>query len=220
MRRATRRDLLNVIHRYYLDAISRRPPAELRTTLARGLLVGGHCFGPLGPVHNIIVNSIWYADAFPLRGGGADTEDDDEEVRAILPTDGIFRICHRSLQGLVASLRHYYPSLSTDDALYQLMNADADLSAAVALANGTTRSSTLQAMASQNLVAFHLAAEAAQHPNSTTFAHFASSVLPTVSAQHDIPSFLSSTVSFQLGGSTTSPLCYCRDCRMNLLSHH
>ncbi|KAG2603458.1 uncharacterized protein LOC120709325 [Panicum virgatum] len=184
-----RRDLLTVIHRYYLDAISRLPPAELRTTLARGLLVGGHCFGLLGPVHNIIVNSIWYAAAFPLRGGAA-TDTEDDEVRAILATDGIVRICRRSLQGLVASLRHYCPSLSTADALYQLMNADADLSAAVALANGTTRSSALRAMASQNLVAFHLAAEAAQHPNPTTLAHFASSVLPTVSAQHDIPSFL------------------------------
>jgi hypothetical protein len=150
-----RRDVLNVIHRYYLDAISRLRPAELRTTLARGLLVGGHCFGPLGPVHNIIVNSIWYAAAFPLRGGAADTEDDDEEeVRAILATDGIVRICHRSLQGLVASLRHYCPSLSTADALYQLMNADADLAAAVALANGTTKSSALQAMASQNCDSF------------------------------------------------------------------
>ncbi|RLN21814.1 uncharacterized protein C2845_PM07G36280 [Panicum miliaceum] len=183
-----RRDLLNVIHRYYLDAISRLPPAELRTTLARGLLVGGHCFGPLGPVHNIIVNIIQLGPAaFPLRGGGADDTEDDE-VRAILATDGIVRICHRSLQGLVASLRHYCPSLSSRaDALYQLMNADADLSAAVALANGTTRSSALQAMASQNLVAFQLAADAAQHPNPTTFAHFAASLLPTVSAQHNIP---------------------------------
>jgi hypothetical protein len=42
----------------------------------------------------------------------------------------------------------------------------------------------------RNLVAFPLAAEAAQHPNPTTFAHFASSVLPIVSAQHNIPSFL------------------------------
>ncbi|CAO1941032.1 unnamed protein product [Urochloa humidicola] len=184
--RAMRRDLLNLIHRYYLDAISRLPPAELRATLARGLLVGGHCFGQLSPVHSILVNSIWYAAAFP----GLAATDDDDETPAVLSTDGIARICHRSLQGLVASLRHHCPSLSAGDALYHLMNADADLATAVALANGTTKSSSLQAMAPHNLVAFHLAAEAAGHPNPTTFAHFASSLLPAVCAQHDIFSFL------------------------------
>ncbi|CAO1947332.1 unnamed protein product [Urochloa humidicola] len=196
--RAMRRDLLNLIHRYYLDAISRLPPAELRATLARGLLLGGHCFGQLSPVHSILVNSIWYAAAFP---DPAATDDEvaaafphpaatDAAAPAVLSTDGIARICHRSLQGLVASLRHHCPSLSAGDALYHLMNADADLATAVALANGTTKSSSLQAMAPHNLVAFHLAAEAARHPNPTTFAHFASSLLPAVCAQHDIFSFL------------------------------
>ena len=61
--RAVRPFLLGLIRGYYIDAISRLPAAELRTTLARGLLLGGHCYGPLHPVHNII-NSAWYAAAF------------------------------------------------------------------------------------------------------------------------------------------------------------
>ncbi|KAL6648983.1 hypothetical protein ACP70R_013207 [Stipagrostis hirtigluma subsp. patula] len=58
---ALRPMLLGLIRGHYLDAISRLPTAELSTTLARGLLVGGHCYGPLHPVHNIIINS---ADLF------------------------------------------------------------------------------------------------------------------------------------------------------------
>jgi hypothetical protein len=128
--------------------------------------------------HNIIVNAVWYAAA-----------DDGDGVRAVLATDGINRICHRSLQGLVASLRHYCPSVSAADALYHLMDANADLASAVALANGTSKSSALRVMAPRNLVAFRLAAEAARHPNPTAFAHFASA-LPTVNAKNSLLQYL------------------------------
>jgi hypothetical protein len=189
--RAMKRDLLRLIHRYYLDAISRLPHAELnnKATLARALLVGGHCFGPLGPVHNIIVNSIWYAAAAATDGDGGE----EERPGTVLSTDGIARVCHRSLQGLVASLRRHCPSLrssSTGDALHHLMNADADLTAAVALASGTSASSAKQAMVSRNLAAFRLAAEAAGHPDPAAFARFASSALPAANARHDIFQFL------------------------------
>ena len=53
--RAVRQSLQGQIRGYYLDAISRLPTADLNTTLARGLLVAGHCYGPLHPVHNIIL---------------------------------------------------------------------------------------------------------------------------------------------------------------------
>ncbi|TVU48433.1 hypothetical protein EJB05_08069 [Eragrostis curvula] len=190
-RRAMRRRLLDIIHRYYLDAISRLPPTELRTTLARGLLVGGYCFGPLHPVHNIIFNSLWYATAYPLGGHihtGSDS--DDDEVQALLSTDGIVRICYRSLDGLLASLRNCCPSLSTGDALWQLFSSGADLAAAIALANGTSKSGGLRVMSSHGLAAFHLGAKTARHPNPTAFAHFASSVLPAVNAKHNIVQFL------------------------------
>ncbi|TVU48392.1 hypothetical protein EJB05_08028, partial [Eragrostis curvula] len=183
--RAMRRRLLDIIHRYYLDAIARLPPTELSTTLARGLLVGGHCFGPLHPVHNIIFNSLLYAAAFPLINT-VDEEVVEEEVHALLSTDGIVRICHRSLDGLVASLRHCCPSLSTGDALWNLFSAGADFAAAISLANGTSKSSGLRFMASHGLAAFHLAAKTARHPNPTAFAQFASSVLPAVNSKHNI----------------------------------
>ncbi|KAF8776281.1 hypothetical protein HU200_003687 [Digitaria exilis] len=66
--RAVRSFLLGRIRGYYIDVISRLPAGELRTSIARGLLVGGHCYGPLHSVHNIIFNSVWYAAAFPFRG--------------------------------------------------------------------------------------------------------------------------------------------------------
>ncbi|CAN6290496.1 unnamed protein product [Urochloa humidicola] len=191
---AMRRRLLDTIHRSYLDAISRLPPADLRRTagLARVLLVGGYCFGPLHPVHNIVVNSIWYAAAFPLRRPvttGAESDDEDE-VPALLSTDGLTRICHRSLDGLLAALHHLCPSLSTADALWKLFSAGGDLNAAIALANGTTTSSALRVIASRGLDAFHVAAEAARHPNPATFAQFLSSALPAANAQHNIVQLL------------------------------
>ncbi|XP_066313308.1 uncharacterized protein [Miscanthus floridulus] len=179
-----RRNLLNLIHGYYLEAFSRLPPGLLRATLAHGVLVGGHCFGRLRPPHNIIVNAVWYAAAFP-HPAATDDGDGGDDVRAVLPTDGIARICHRSLEGLVAALRHYCPSVSAADALYHLMDANADLGSAIALANGTSKSSALRVMAPRNLVAFQLAAEAARHPNPAAFAHFASA-LPTINAKNSL----------------------------------
>ncbi|KAL6645326.1 hypothetical protein ACP70R_016934 [Stipagrostis hirtigluma subsp. patula] len=204
-RRAMRRNLLNSIHRYYLDAISRLSPAVLRTTVVRGLLVGGHCFGPFHPVHNIILNSLWYDAAFPLPL--PPTDDDDSTADDVLfSTDGIARICHRSLDGLLASLRHFCPSLSTGDALCQLMYAGADLAAAVAMADGTTKSAALRAMASHGLAAFHLAARTARHPNPAAFAPFASSALPALNQQHNIVQFLQ--ISHALSTLHTNHLTY------------
>lgn len=180
-RKAMRRSLLSLIHRYYLDAISQLPTADLRATLARGLLVAGHCYGPFHPLHNIILNSVWYVSAFPL-GDSAWVDVD------MISNDGIVQACHRSLDGLVASLRHFCPALSTGDALWNLMSADADLSDAVALAKRVSKSSAQAAMRSQARAAFRAAAKAARHPNPAAFRLFASSVLPTV--KRDIVPFL------------------------------
>ncbi|KAG2554376.1 hypothetical protein PVAP13_9KG613900 [Panicum virgatum] len=193
--RAMRRQLLDIIHRFYLDAISRLPPAELRRTagLARGLLVGGHCFGPLHPIHNIVVNSVWYTAALPLRRpASTDNNETDggDEVHALLSTDGIARVCHRSLNGLVAALRHLCPSLSTGEALWNLFSAGADLTAAIALANGTSKSSAVRVIASQGHDAFNVAADAARHPSPTTFTEFLSSVLPAVNGKHNVVQLL------------------------------
>uniref|UniRef100_A0A0D9VNA6 Uncharacterized protein n=1 Tax=Leersia perrieri TaxID=77586 RepID=A0A0D9VNA6_9ORYZ len=183
--RAMRVRLLSMIHGYYLEALSRLPTAELRTTaLARGLLVAGHCYGPFSPpLHNILLNSIWYAAAFPLRRRihqEEEEEEDDGDVDevTVISTDGIARLCHRSLLGLVAFLRHCCPSLSSDAAaLYHLTLADANLLVAIASANDTSSVRALAAMASLAHGASKVAAEAANHPNPTAYALFATASL-------------------------------------------
>ncbi|RLN22122.1 hypothetical protein C2845_PM07G36270 [Panicum miliaceum] len=171
--RALRRRLLAQIRRFYLDAISRLPTADLRATLARGLLVGGYCFGPLHPVHNIIANSVWYADAFPLRP--ADRIDLD-----VVSSQATDRAARRSFDGLVACLLRICPFLSPADALWRLNRSRADLRVAVASVQ-CAKPSLLRA-ADQEIVksAFQEAAEAARHPTPAAFALFASSLLPGV----------------------------------------
>lgn len=178
------------------EAAGHDPPLLPRRHLAAAprrvqedhLHVGGHCFGPLHPVHNIVVNSVRYAAAFPVRRPAG--SDDEDEANALLSTDGIARICHRSLDGLVAALRDLCPSLSNGDALWRLFSSGADLTAAVALASGVSKSSALRVVASQGHAAFHLAALVTQHPDPTAFAHFASSALPSINGQHNIVQLL------------------------------
>uniref|UniRef100_A0ACD5VUF4 Uncharacterized protein n=1 Tax=Avena sativa TaxID=4498 RepID=A0ACD5VUF4_AVESA len=167
--RALRRSLQGQIRVYFLDAISRLPTADLNTTLARGLLIAGHCYGSLHPVHNILLNSIWYSAAFPLRPG------DRIDVNVINDT-AISRIVRRSLDGLVSFLRHHCPGLSDDDALWHLSLSGADLRAAVASARGAAPSLLPPAEPE----AFQAAARAARHPKPAALALFASSVLPSV----------------------------------------
>ncbi|CAO1943150.1 unnamed protein product [Urochloa humidicola] len=172
---ALRRRLLGLIRGFYLDAISRLPTADLRaTTLARGLLLGGHCFGPLHPVHNIITNSVWYAAAFPLHPADRTTE------VGVLTSQAIDRAARRSLDGLLAYLLRVHSSLSPADALWQLSRSRADLRAAFTSVRCAKPS--LPGAADPEVVkaAFQAAAEAAPHPNPAAFAHFVSSVLPNV----------------------------------------
>lgn len=179
---ALRRRLVGLIRDFYIDAISRLPTADLRTTLARGLLVGGHCYGPLHPVDNIIANSVWYNAAFPLR------PEDRVEVDVIC-TQGTDRAARRSLDGLVACLLHICPFLSPTNALWQLVRSRADLRVAVASASAGSasvlcaRPSSVLRSVEREVVkaAFQMAVEAAKHPNPAAFALFASSGLPDVS---------------------------------------
>uniref|UniRef100_A0A0D9VNA4 Uncharacterized protein n=1 Tax=Leersia perrieri TaxID=77586 RepID=A0A0D9VNA4_9ORYZ len=159
--------LLNLIRGYLLEALSRLPAA-----CARGLLVAGHCYGPFSPLHNIIVNSIWYDAAFPLSRRPPipfplDPPGDDEEFFEV-SADSIARLAHRSLQGLLAYLRHACPHLD-DDALllWHLHLARADLAAAIASAS--TAATTPPPPQS-----FLAAAQAAHHPVPPAMAFFAS----------------------------------------------
>nr|CAB3478376.1 unnamed protein product [Digitaria exilis] len=58
-RAAMKRMLLATIHGFYIKALGSLPKDELTHRYHRSLLLGGYCFGPLHPVENIIVNTIW-----------------------------------------------------------------------------------------------------------------------------------------------------------------
>ncbi|PNT73281.1 hypothetical protein BRADI_2g56435v3 [Brachypodium distachyon] len=157
-RRVLRRSLLGQIRGYYLDSISRLPTTDLTTTLARGLLIAGHCYGPLHPAHNILLNAVWHS---PATG-------------SMCPSSAT-----RSLDGLVASLRYHCPALSHDDAIWHLNLSRADLRAAVASARGAAPSLFRPAELDVK-AAFQVAAKTARHPKPAAFALFASSVIPSV----------------------------------------
>ncbi|XP_044979111.1 uncharacterized protein LOC123446600 [Hordeum vulgare subsp. vulgare] len=160
--------LLNLIRTFYLEALSRLPAARLWSTHARGVLVAGHCYGPLSPVDNILVNAIWYDTAFPRRPTADFHFGDVLEISA----ECIARIAHRSLEGLIACLLDLCPSLSRDEALWHLRLSKADLSQAIASASDSVSAPTQ--------AAFLKAAEAAHHPMPRAMALFVSSVLPKV----------------------------------------
>uniref|UniRef100_A0A8I6Y2V4 Uncharacterized protein n=1 Tax=Hordeum vulgare subsp. vulgare TaxID=112509 RepID=A0A8I6Y2V4_HORVV len=180
IRALRRRRLISRIRGHYLDAISRLPTTELNSTLARGLLIAGLCYGPLHPVHNIIVNSVWYSAAFPVRSS-------DRIDAAFISNCTIRRLVLRSLDGLVASLLHLCPALSDDDALWHLSLSRADLRAAVASARGAAPSS-FRLTASELEAAFQAADKAARHFKPAALALFASSTV--LSVERDAVSLL------------------------------
>jgi hypothetical protein len=57
-RQTLRRMLLTTIHGYYLQALARLPKDKLRSHYHHSLLHAGHCYGPLDPVSNIILNTL------------------------------------------------------------------------------------------------------------------------------------------------------------------
>ncbi|KAG2606719.1 hypothetical protein PVAP13_4NG212095, partial [Panicum virgatum] len=119
VRAAMKRLLLSMIHGFYLKALGALPKKELTDCYHRSLLMGGHCYGPLDPVSNIIVNTIWYDQTFPAR---------EVQPLNMISTNCLWRITARSLYGLVSFLRSRYPNLTPDQALQRLLEARAELS--------------------------------------------------------------------------------------------
>ena len=197
--RVLRRRLIGQIRSHYLDAISRLPTTELNSTLARGLLIAGLCYGPLHPVHNIIVNSVWYSAAFPMRSS-------DRIDTAFISNCTIRRLVQRSLDGLVASLRHLCPALSDDDALWHLSLSRADLRAAVASARGAAPS-LFRLTASELEAAFQAADKAARNLKPAALALFASSVL--LSVERTLSRCSTTNAGFPQLTFCASPPCCC-----------
>ncbi|KAF8752735.1 hypothetical protein HU200_011873 [Digitaria exilis] len=117
-RPAKKRMLLATIHRFYLKALGCLPESELRERLHYSMLQGGHCYGPLDPVSNIIVNTLWYDHKFPIS---------KQVTLQMTSTQCLWRAAARSLYGLVSFLCTRYPSLTPDQALQRLLDTGANL---------------------------------------------------------------------------------------------
>uniref|UniRef100_A0ACD5VQ73 Uncharacterized protein n=1 Tax=Avena sativa TaxID=4498 RepID=A0ACD5VQ73_AVESA len=114
--------LLGEIHALYLEALARLPRDGLRTLHHCSLIKGGYCYGPMDPVSNIILNTIWYGAQFPTHQDFAF----DFQVDMIC-TRTLMRIECCSLYGLVTFLRARFSSLTEHDALWYLLATNVDL---------------------------------------------------------------------------------------------
>jgi hypothetical protein len=90
-----------MVHLVYLKAIAMLPVRALREGhLLHSLVTAGHCYGPLDPVANVVINTIWYDALFPL------SKDVASKLAAadILDARSMHHIESRSIDGLVAYL--------------------------------------------------------------------------------------------------------------------
>ena len=121
--RSLRMVLLDTIRSSYLRAMARLPRSELRSRYHRSLLMGGHCYGPLDPVCNIIINTIWYDANFPAA---------DPPVLDVIGPNSLTRLESRSFYGLASFLQTRYHNLSEHEivqcliANYARLNIDAE----------------------------------------------------------------------------------------------
>ncbi|KAL6905575.1 hypothetical protein ACP4OV_003176 [Aristida adscensionis] len=113
-----KRGLLDAIHGFYLQALARLPAGELRARFHYSLVMAGHCYGPLDPVSNILLNAICHAAAFPPA---AKLELD------MVTTAALLRIETRSMFGLVSFLCTRYRNLNFHRAMRCLLDADGSL---------------------------------------------------------------------------------------------
>uniref|UniRef100_A0A0E0J5R5 PIR2-like helical domain-containing protein n=1 Tax=Oryza nivara TaxID=4536 RepID=A0A0E0J5R5_ORYNI len=132
------------------------------------LVVSGHCYGPLDPVSNIILNAIWYDAAYPLppHQGDGDDEIDDELPHDISDTRAMARVASRSLDGLVTLLRAITTgaTLSKHEAVEYLWSTQCDLTDELQQQHTVTMTKKKNPYAA--------AAEASKHPQHTALGSF------------------------------------------------
>jgi hypothetical protein len=159
--------LYSTIHGFILKALAMLPSHAARHHL-RGVLLAGHCYGPMDPVSNIIIGAVWYDANFPLQDAARPTQAHD-----IVSTLPMLRTVSRSLHGLVALLHATSAKkLPLHEILKYLCYAQCDLSAMLHL---HLHGRQLDA----NRSPFAAAATAAQHPQASAFAGFLTSLAPT-----------------------------------------
>ncbi|KAB8116879.1 hypothetical protein EE612_058274 [Oryza sativa] len=97
--------LLDAIHGFYIRALAVLPTGDDSMRLGRllrALLVSGHCYGPLDPVSNIILNAVLYDAAYPPQPHEGDGK--AELPHDIFDTRAMRDMASCSLDGLVALL--------------------------------------------------------------------------------------------------------------------
>uniref|UniRef100_A0A0A9EAQ7 Uncharacterized protein n=1 Tax=Arundo donax TaxID=35708 RepID=A0A0A9EAQ7_ARUDO len=132
--------------------------------------MAGHCYGPLDPVSNIILNTIWYDAAFPP----ARKLDLD-----MVSTLGLFRIEARSMYGLVSFLCTRYHHLNFHRAMRYLLEADGNLLLADPQLDAQAAAAATAALKAEDRRRLHL-------PWSTTTA-FHNALGSRVAAQYQCP---------------------------------
>ncbi|KAK3139395.1 hypothetical protein QOZ80_5AG0382560 [Eleusine coracana subsp. coracana] len=113
-----KRTLQDMIHGFYLQALARLPAGELRSRFHRSLVKAGSCYGPLDPVSNIIINTIWYDAAFPPTR---------KLERDKIGNLSLHRMENCSLYGLASFLCTRYHQIDFHQAVRCLLRADANL---------------------------------------------------------------------------------------------
>jgi hypothetical protein len=156
--------LYGTIHGFYLRALAMLPSHHIR-----GVLVAGHCYGPLDPVSNIVLSALWFDANFPLPPADQLTKSHD-----ILDTLTMLRAVSRSLRGLVALLHATSDQqLSLHDILKYLCYVQGDLAAMLQPHLHQRR------LVESSPTPFEAAATAAQHPQASAMAAFFVSLAPT-----------------------------------------
>uniref|UniRef100_A0A0D3HSZ5 Uncharacterized protein n=1 Tax=Oryza barthii TaxID=65489 RepID=A0A0D3HSZ5_9ORYZ len=158
--------LLKTIHSFYIKALAKLPSSTRSARLFRALLVAGHCYGPMDPVSNIILSTIWYDIAF-----GADVG----IPQGMFSTRPLSRMVSRSLDGLVA-ISSLTTCESEHEALYNINSLGCDLSTYLFDTVDDESLSSTQETAVSNSVLFAAAAKAAKHPQHEAFVSFVKSL--------------------------------------------
>jgi hypothetical protein len=174
--------LLTTIHGYYLQALAWLPKDKLRSHYHHSLLQAGHCYGPLDPVSNIILNTLWYSQAYPLP------LEKKVEIQAI-STKALLRIAVRSLYGLVSFLCTRYPALTPGEAMRRLQLARANLQIADDLNHTAKRNRDDGAFMVSVEEAYVAAAKAAHHPKPQQQAEFLGPSNPVLCAFSQVLQF-------------------------------
>uniref|UniRef100_A0A0E0QVP5 Uncharacterized protein n=1 Tax=Oryza rufipogon TaxID=4529 RepID=A0A0E0QVP5_ORYRU len=159
------RVLLHAFRGFYLRALARLPAGELRNRYRQVIVKAGHCYGPMDPVSNIILNTVWYDAAFPAAA--------PPPVLDMIGPHILTRIESRSMYGIISFLQSRYHHLSEHEIVQCLVACRGDLP--LAADEAMVIKAGQQSPCAGLQEAYEAAATAAWHPNPTAQAAFLTS---------------------------------------------